>query len=253
MLEATKVAHVGVVAALSRRRGPQLIRTSVWDEQSASWQPQDIADDGFSEIVGESENAKDNIKQIADKNPFEAERILALCAGKIGHREDWHEVNRLDSCAMGSTEIIYRITFSQDTKQAASDFRIARLKRCGNLWGILDNKDPLPPALEDFRKGFRFEWIKNSPHQNAISSENKRATVIYLGEDVNLDQVEAVKKMAAEFLHRAAAGPDESRDARQRLALWFRMNGELTLFDPHALVKYDTPGNESEIDIGRES
>lgn len=251
LLETTKVAHVGVPAVMSRRRGPQLIKTSAWDEAKKVWSKQDLAEDGFSEIVGEAGDAKDDIARIAKENPFAAERVLALSAGRIGERENWYEVDQLDSCVIDSTEIIYRITFSQDTK--GSDFRVARLKPCGHLWTILSTHANLPAALGDFKAGFRFEWVRESPHQNASSTESKRATVVYLGEDVNDAQVEATKKRIGEFIHRASSDPDRSHDARQRLAVWFRRNNEVLLFDPHSLVKYDKPGNVSEFDIGRES
>jgi hypothetical protein len=251
LLLATKVAHVGVPAAISRRRGPQLIQTSIWDDDTKAWNQQDLAEDGFSAIVGESGDAKDNIERIAKENPFAAERVLALCAGKIAG-ENWHDLTQLDSCLIDETETIYRITFSQDPTQSASDFRVARLKRCGNLWTILSAQANLPPALKDFEQGFRFEWVENFPHQNSVSAENKRATVVYMGEDLNDAQVEATKKKISECLRRGTPDLNESHDARQRLAVWFRRNNEVLLFEPHELVKYDNPGDVSEFDIGRE-
>jgi len=253
LLQATKVAHIGVPAAVSRRRGPQLTRTCIWDEARTAWVQQDAADDGFAAIVAESGDAKDDLKRISDDNPFEAERILALCAGEIEHIADWYNVRSLDSCIVDASEIILRMTFSQDTDERASKFRLGRLKRCGNLWQILMTAEQLPPALEDFKQGFRFEWSPTSPHQNAVSVVEKRATVIYLGEESTTAEIYAIATRVAEFLHRSAPSSDQSLDLKQRLAVWFRTNGNITLFDSHKYVKIDQTGRTSEFDIGREA
>jgi hypothetical protein len=90
LLNASKVAHVAVPGPLSRRRGPQVTRSRVWNTDKEAWEEQEYLDDGFSNIVGEAGNASTNIKNISDLNPFEVERILALCSGKIKSSDDWH-------------------------------------------------------------------------------------------------------------------------------------------------------------------
>ena len=253
LLEATKVAHIGVPAAISRRRGPQLTKTCVWNEATSAWVEQVAVEDGFAAVVGECGDARDEIRRIADRNPLEAERVLALCAGKIGNTADWHGVRQLDSCVIDSSEVIRRLTFCQDTDQDASDFRIQRLKRCAHLWEILKLDDRLPPALGDLKNGFCLEWSPAYPHQNAMSANGQRATVIYMGEDASEGQIEATAKTVAEFLHRTAANPGEGLAARQRLAVWFRgNNGDIHSFDSHRYAKIDQTGDASEFDIGRE-
>jgi hypothetical protein len=250
LLEATKVAHIGVPAVISRRRGPQLTRACVWG--TSDWVEQETAECGFSALADESGPAKDEIKQIADNNPIEAERILALCAGMIDSDQEWYHVRRLDSCVMNESETIYRLTFCQDNDTEASLFRISRMKRYGNLWDILKQYSTLPPALEDFKDGFRFEWSPDFPHQNAISNNKKRATVIYMGEEASKKQIEATVMNIAEKLHRASQNVDESLTAKQHLAVWFRERGKIVLFDPHRYLKFDLAGDLSEFDIGRE-
>ena len=253
LLKATKVAHTAVRASLSRRRGPQLTRTCVWNEEASAWVEQNGAEDGFSAIVGESGNAEEELKRIAARNPLEVERVLALCAGKVEQGMEWYKVCHLDSCVIDMSEVICRLTFCQDTSRSANAFRIARLKRCGRLWNILDSGNSLPPALADFKQGFHLEWSEKSPHQNAISASGERATVIYMGEEANEAQVEAIAKMVAEYLHRTSPDADQSLAAKQRLAVWFRDdNGEIALHDHHRYVRIDQPRNTSEFDIGRE-
>jgi hypothetical protein len=249
---ASKVAHVGVLGPKSYRRGPQLDKTFVWSNEKSAWVEQVVAEDGFYIVACESGHAKDEIKRIADGNPLEAERVLALCAGKIGHGDDWHAVHRLDSCVIDASEVIRRITFCQDTDEHACQFRVARLKRCGHLWDILKSSDRLPPALADLKDGFRLEWSPAFPHQNAISATGQRATLIYMGEDVNHTQIEATAKRVAEYLHRRFTDSKESLSAKQRIAIWFRENNEIALWDPNRYVKIDQTGDTSEFDIGRE-
>lgn len=251
LLDATKVAHIGVPAAISRRRGPQIAKTCNWSDAAGAWIEKAVVEDGFSIVVNECGPAKDEIKGIADDNPLNAERVLALCAGKVGHSDDWHNVRKLDSCVIDLSEVIRRITFCHDTDERACEFRIARLRRCGNLWGILKTEE-LPSSLADFKNGFHLDWSLSYPHQNAISLEGKRATVIYMGEEASAVQVEAVAKRALEFIGRGCSDPDKIHDARQRLAVWFRDNGKIVRYDTSRFVQYDQSGNTSEFDIGRD-
>jgi hypothetical protein len=78
LLDVTKVAHIGVIGSTSRRRGPQLIRASVWDNEVGAWSEQDNLEDEFSNAVNESGNAIDELTRIAQNNPLGAERVLEL-------------------------------------------------------------------------------------------------------------------------------------------------------------------------------
>lgn len=252
-LLATKVIHIGVDAALSRRRGPQLTNTFIWNDAGKSWDEQEIAEDGFAAFIPETQSAKDNIEKLSKENPIALERTLALCAGKIGSEETWHSVRQLDSCVIDASEIIHRMTFCQDPDEDASAFRVARLKRCGRLWDIATVKANLPPALADLANGFRLEWSPDFPHHNAVSNNGQRATLIYMGEDAGSDHINAVAKRVTDYLFRAYADPEENLRARQRVAVWFRdVAGNTAIFDIHRFVKIDKTADRSEFDIGRE-
>lgn len=252
LFNATKVAHIAVAGPVSRRRGPQLINTCNWNDEEGRWVEKTTADDGFSAVITESGKAQTEIKRIADVNPFEVERILALCAGEIESNEDWYKVNLLDSCVIDSSEIIRRVTFAQDTHEEAIRFRTARLRRCSRLWEIIKN-EKLPPALSDLKSGFRFKWSYNSPHQNVESTGGKLATVIYMGEDSSDSHIEAIEKRVANFLHKSSSDRDQSLSAQQRLHVWFRDGtGAIIPYKPYRDVKIDQTGNRSPVDIGRE-
>lgn len=252
LLTATKVAHIGVTGSLSHRRGPQLTAMRVWDDAASAWIDHMTPADGFSAVVSECGQAQGEIMHLAANNPFAAERVLALCAGKIGDTDGWHNVRQLDSCVIGPSEVIRRMTFCQDTDADARAFRIDRLNRCRRLWEILRTDGALPPAIADLRTGCRLEWTPDSPHQNVISAEGRRATAIYMGEEANGSQIEAVAKRLAEYLHRSSADPDKSIEARQRLHVWYRNNnGTIELFDRGRYLQYDDPRSTSEFDIAR--
>ena len=253
LFEATKVAHIGVPGAVSKRRGPQLIKRGVWNDEDAEWSEQESAESGFSGISDESGNAENDIKRIVQKNPLAAERVLALSAGEITEGYCWHTLRSLDSCVLDASEVILRVTFCQDTDDRAKSFRIARLRRLSRLWSIINTDDKLPPSLEDIKFNVRLEWISNSPHQNVISGEAKRATLIYMSEDSAIARVEEVKAKAAEYIRSYFADDNERLSALQRLVVWYRDDyDQIVPLNPHRYVQFDEDREASEFDIGRQ-
>lgn len=254
LFQSTKVAHIGVGGPISKRRGPQLKKVYIWDDVEKSWKEQEIADDRFSAMADKVGTAKDEIMRIASTNPLIAERILALSAGKICHKDDWYKISRLESCETDASEIIYRLTYCQDTDAKATNFRTVRFNRLKRLWVIVQDANNLPPSIQDIKDNIRLEWSPDFPHQNVISNEGQRATIIYMGEDTELVQVEALKKRIAEYLHRTSSDPDQSLSMRQRLVVWYRDgNDQIVPFEPHRYLSIDQTGTSSEFDIGREA
>jgi hypothetical protein len=253
LLEVTKVAHIGVGGAISRRRGPQLKKVCFWDSTTGLWVEQEAIDDGFSAIVEKCGNAKNEIKTIANSNPFAAERILALSSGCISSEENWYKIELIDSCRTDASETIYRITFCQDTNEQAVDFRTGRLKRFGRLWGIIHNENNLLQPIKDLKDNIRFEWSPSHPHQNAVTKEGKRATLVYMGEESEIGQIEATKKKLREYIRRAFPDENQRLSAQQRIIVWFRNDDdEIVPFEPHDHLKIDQTSTASEFDIGRE-
>lgn len=248
-LTATKVFHHGVSAVESRRRGPQLTAVFAGTADGA-WLEQQDSDDGFASIAKEAGSARAALEKLRSENPISTERVIALCSGNIRDEIKWHDVTELNSCAIDSTEIIKRITFSQDNDDAATTFRTSQLKRCAILAEILADEALLPQALADVKNGFDFDWRPAAPHQN-IHTKKGSATAVYMGEEVSLEMMRAKKKRIAEYLHRATMSADESLAAMQRLAVWYRENGTLKILDPDEFVKIDKPDAGSQFDIAR--
>lgn len=249
-IDSSKVFHHGVPAVQSRRRGPQLQHALGWQHSASTWTAQAGIDDGFAGIVHESGDAQYDLTAGADQCPFNAERILALAAGKAAIGVDWYRVKNVDSCWIESDEIIKRLTFCQDTDQNAKDFRIARLKRCRELVRIVRETD-LPPNLTDLRTGFKLEWSELRAQQNAMSHAGKPATIIYMGEEASAEAIEAAFTRAADNLHKASKDANESVDAKQRLCVWYRESGELHIYDDGKLTSLDKVDGASEVDYSR--
>jgi hypothetical protein len=113
------------------------------------------------------------------------------------------------------------------------------------LLQILTTPGRLPPALSDLSAGFEFTWSEDFPHQNVLSVNGKRATTIYVGEDVDNEQLNEVSKTIADFLRR-------SNHDRQRLAVWSRNPAdEIVRFDLTRYLQYDRNDKASEFDITR--
>ena len=252
LVTASKVAHIGIAAPVSRRRGPQLTHVLVW-EPAANWVDQPVADDGFADVAVEGGDAAAGLKTLLAASPISVERVLALSAGEIGPSDDWHRVTNLDSCTIDASEVIRRMTFCQDPDATARSFRIARLKLCRALTGILKTPAELPPSLADLSAGFEYGWSSDKPHCNVSSATGKPATVVYMGELAGIDAIDATFRRLSEFLGRSIRDDDARVEARQRLAVWSRDGANVRLHEAHRYVKIDDARTESAVDIARES
>ncbi len=249
---ASKVAHIGVQASISRRRGPQLYETRFWDSGTLRWVVAETVDDGFSAIACESGDAEADLKVLAEVNPFAAERALALAAGRI-QTYNWYTLGHLDSCTITSSEVINRITACHDTDTEAAQFRTRRLKNAHRVATVLKTNPPV--ALADLQTGFRFDWSPQSPHTNIVSQDvaAKRATAIYLGDEHTMESVDEIATKAVDHIGQWEKTPDAIVEGRQRLAVWYRNNqGNDVQHNPHGYMLYDQPRTDSPVDIGRE-
>ena len=248
-ITASKVAHHGVPAALSLRRGPILTSTRVWDEEAARWVAAGAIADGFAAIVAECGKATDDIWTLASTRPLCAERTLALCAGQVS-QFDWYTPKKLDSCLISTSEIVRRITACQDTDEEARQFRTRRLRTAHRVASILNTQTPA--ALADLRDGFKFDWSPQSPHTNIVSSAGRRATAIYLGDEHTPETAYIIAAKAADHIGQWEKTPNAIIEGRQRLHVWYRDNqGHDVPCEPDWYVQYDETHTESPFDITR--
>jgi hypothetical protein len=248
-ITASKVAHHGVAAALSRRRGPILNSTRTWDDASGQWVASTPIADGFSAIVADSGNASADIQALASTSPLRAERALALCAGQIKH-SDWYSPKKLDSCLVDTTEVMRRITACQDTDDGARQFRTKRLRTAHRVATILTTQ--LPAALADLQAGFHFDWSSQYPHTNIVSAAGRRATAIYLGDEHTPETAYSIAAKAADHIGEWETTPNAIVEGRQRLHVWYRDDqGKDVPCNQDQYVQYDETHTESPFDITR--
>ena len=248
-LNASKVVRLGVTGPAGTRRGPQMNMVKSWDNAQLKWTDSEMPNDGFADICCECGEAAAQIKSSYDQCPLACERLLALCAGNANHRLDWYEPKVLDSFALDIGEPIRRITFCQANHGGAAEFRVRRLRRCANLWTILQTPANLPQPLLNDMNDFVLEWTHNAPHQNLLCQSGERATVMYLGEDSDETTIESTYKVARERV-RLSMKEEPGDRAKQRVVLWYRdaMGILKQRWDPPLI---DRQLGESEFDIGR--
>lgn len=250
LLTTTKVVHIGVLGCESKRTGPRLTRTCTWDNEANEWVVRGTIEDGFSTLVDESIDAQRAIKQIADTNPFNAERILALSAGEI-NQNDWYTVKLLDACVIGLSEVVLRVTFAQDRHKDAKKFRTSRLQLFSRLWNILE-RNKLPPSVRDLEDGFKFQWSQGFPHQNVASLIGKRATVIYMGENYDISQIKDMIACVESHIIKSSSDVDQCLSALQRFHVWYRdKNDKIDAYEPYRHLRYDQIV-DNPLDIGRQ-
>jgi hypothetical protein len=252
-ITATKVAHHGVIASQSVRRGPIVTSTHAWNAVTSRW---DVAkmSDGFSAVVVGCGHAANDIAAIAQNRPLCAERALALCAGAVP-TVDWHSVKRLDSCLVDKSEVVLRITACQDTHLDAQRFRTLRLRSAHRVMSVL--RGQLPAALADLAVGFKIDWTPQSPHTNILSTtvdgSARRATVIYLSDQHTEQSAHQIADVVADHIGQWSTNPDQMVEGKQRICVWFRddLGNDTSLPNPY--MEYDEPHTDSPFDFGREA
>src|SRR5262249_15499357 len=137
---------------------------------------------------------------------------------------DWYTVKKLDSCFIDRTEVVRRVTACQDMHQDAQQFRTLRLHTALRMVTVLGR--PLSPALADLSAGYKFDWSPQSPHTNVVSTSptgnNRRATVIYLGDQHSEESAKNVAARAADHIGQWAKEKDQIVEGKQRIGVWFR-------------------------------
>jgi len=245
-LTVSKVARVGVPGPVGRRRGPQLDDVFNWENDT--WASITSLNDGFLAIVENCGDAADQVRDVFMDSPLACERLLALCAGNAAEKHDWFLPSILDSFSLDQGELINRITFCQDRHPDSSRFRMLRLRRCAQLWSILQSHE-LPEALKAGDNGFVLTWKPEAPHQNLLCAGGERATVMYLGEDSDNATVERTYRNARERI-RITMKEEAADRAKHRVVLWYcDTNGSIQRYWKPPFI--DRQRDESEHDIGR--
>ncbi|MEA1605571.1 hypothetical protein [Pseudomonas spirodelae] len=225
LLEATKVRHHAVPAALSRRLGPELIHVLHWSEANQKWaEATDIAGDGFEAMIEDYSPRVQFLTDFHATSPLAIERLSCVTSGELGPSPSWFAAPNLPTVALEPrTEVVRRLSVAHDPDGKA--FREQRVRTIDALAGIPAADLPLPSHMADLHSGYRFTWSVESPNCNVVSiHDNKVATLVYAGES-------PAKSHLSGLFARVRATISKTSFA-DRLCVLYRDGPELKRFDP---------------------
>ena len=229
-------AGYGVVA---NKQGPLMTVRWLWDDTIKTWQVcNKPADSGLKESLEADIGVKAALSDFATSaDALAVERALVLLCGTAKNDEQWFRVDELDSCRIAHDEIVRRVTFAGDNSEPAALFRHNRLQQASILGNLLTNHTDWPPQVKDIQ-GARIEWSATDPNYNSYKNGVDPAVIVYLGEH---PPSETVEKTRDKFLHML------KRDGRpywRRLAVCFRMHGNLSFAEMSSQTRYDNASED---------
>lgn len=183
LLQATKVRHHAVPAALSRRLGPELTQVLHWNEAMQMWdESATSADDGFEAMIDDYSHRVRFLNACHATSPLAVERLSCITSGDFGPSQNWFAAPTMLTVTLEPrTEVVRRVSVARDPDGKA--FREHRVRTIDALIGIPAANLPLPGHMADLLGGYHFNWVIGSPNCNVVSSQgNKPATLVYAGE-----------------------------------------------------------------------
>lgn len=216
------------------KQGPLMNARWLWDDASIAWKDSnEIADSGLiNSIEADPDLYKVFSNFVTSADALAVERALVLVCGTAKHIDDWYKVDELDSCLIKNDEILKRITFAGDNNEEASQFRHDRLQKASILGNLLVNNINWPPQVKDIQ-GARIEWSATNPNYNSYKHGVNPAVMVYLGENPRPDTVDKVRDKLLDTLRR------DGKPYWKRLAVCFRMHGNLNFADNPSLTHFD--------------
>lgn len=241
-LKTSKVWQHDVDNAQRRRTGPRLERVLRWNDNENRWDENSTSDDRFEDLLRPHGKSVEQLSTFHAHCPILVERFLALTAGKVYQPDNWYSVTELDSFLIDERELIRRITFAQDPETEMLEFRRERVRQfigCNDAIGAFTD---WPPVLNDMASGCEFEWDERFPHNNVVSKEGQRATLVYFGENRLAEELLSI----GETLRLALLRLQQPKD---RIGIFHRAGQQLLLWIHPNIARFDKPSNSSPADI----
>lgn len=183
VVEATKVRHNKVLAAMSRRRGPAVTHVLSWDSKKSVWKDAPSpTDDGFKAMTADYGAPVTFLEGFHATSPLAVERFTCITSGEFGPQQDWFEPHNIYSVGLQSgTEVMRRISVTQDPNGSA--YRDHSMRTVAAFASIPPRDLPLPPHMKDLQAGYKFDWTWGEPNGNVVSiAKGEPAALIYAGE-----------------------------------------------------------------------
>lgn len=246
MIHAEPVALEPVSCIVARKRW-------TWGEGDIDFKESECVSDGFDQALLYYEKVASQLRELALDSPIAVERVLELLVGDPRKPEDWFQIKELSCMKVGEREAIRRVTVNQDHDPDSSGvfFRKRRLQRADDAVALPGNGVPWPAPLNGLEQGFTFGWKPSSPHTN-ISAEvdGSRATLIFLGDEANLNVVRSTFQAMSQALKIIAIKRDaEIERACDNLCVVYRKENKLQTYGIDKISRIDRPPESSAVDI----
>jgi hypothetical protein len=235
-LDVTKPLAKGP-GVLVNKLGPIVSVRYIWDEDSLNWITDEMsADSGFDFLILDPEVKTALAGLLPAIEPLVIERALALSSGCVASNDQWFHADKLDSCTMGSDEVVNRITFAQDSCEKATEFRHARLQRATALAYLLATNDEWPKQIKGISAAAKIGWHRGLPNFNIHDDASAPALVVYLGESPRQEIISSSVDGFFDLLRR------ENSAHQKRLAICYRLHGNLKFAPISPLTRFDYSG-----------
>ena len=225
LLQASKVRHHAVPAALSRRLGPEVTKVLKWEAKTVTWtEAMQPLDDGFNEMTKAYGAPVTDLNSCHLVSPLAIERVSCIASGDFGPRQDWFKASNLSTTRLEPrTEVVRRVSVALDPD--GKTFRDERVRTIRALASIPNASLPLPARMLDLQSGYRFNWSATSPNCNVRSIDaDKPATLVYVGEG-------PLREDLSKFLAKIRATTSHTLFA-DRFCLLYRDGQDVKRFDP---------------------
>jgi len=263
LLSKQKVFNSGL-QALVQPIAPQVMTRLHWDPTDDTWTPEE-PNDGFINLAGQYADLQVQLPQLLESSPLAVERALELLEGPDGNVITWFKVTELEALKVDAEESIRRVTVHQETdnRRPGVKYRRRRVRCAQTAVSLAVQHVPWPPAVKDLAQGFRFRWLASDPHRNVehLDGSGGAATLVYLGENPEIDRVQALYKKLSLALksfklqqviavesdpYKAAELAERSLD---RLCLVYKRNNQNEVYRPSTFASITHPGGTSPVNI----
>ena len=198
---------------------PELIDTRRWDQQAQDWVQESVPVDAETQV--ELQACLVNVQGFGGlfDRPHLFERFAALSVGALLWQYDrqgsaWPDIDCVDSTRLESNETLQRITFAQDTRPAARQFRHDRYLNLQRFEHIRHSKY-LPTRMAPFTVSqATFDYAR--PYSNLSSADGRYATAMYV-HNGNERDAQILHTRVQKFL---SAEPKNDHD-KDHVVVWY--------------------------------
>lgn len=221
------------------RTGPEMIETLNWVPATSKWALSVLVNDGFANACRRITGNLTSLLNLQNR-PIDIERLLTLSHG-FASIQSWSKVENQTFFHIDASEILNRISFAQDNHASAIRSRDHFLSKFAVLAEILTDANNYPITIKDLFGNSTLDASVSEPIRNLVSSSKSPATVVYIGENPVVGEVEKIYANLQMLL------ANDKKDTF-RLTIWYKdLSGRTKFFPPELLPDADLyPDDQSQ-------